>query len=82
MKIIVHFILCCFCFVTHAFEKIEKKEAKANVQVIKMSERVLFIIFVTAYSISNRDNLTMSQEQRLFCDSLISLVQSKQKKQK
>ena len=64
------------------FDKIGKKEAKANSQIIKMYERVLFKIFVTAYTISHRDNSNRSQEQRLFCESLISLVQSKQQKQK
>jgi len=59
------------------FDKIEKQKAKANIQIVKMYERVLFNIFVTAYSVSNQDNSNISQAQRLFTESLISLVQSK-----
>ena len=59
------------------FGKIDKRKLKSNTQIIKMYERVRFKIFVTAYTISNQSNSNMSQEQKEFCKSLISLVQSK-----
>jgi len=59
------------------FEKLKTQEAKANIQIIKMYERVRFNIVVTVHSTSKQYNTNMSQQQLLFCESLISLVLSK-----
>lgn len=63
------------------FEKLNKQEVKADVQMIKMLERLRFKVFVMAYSKSNRDISTINQKQQDFCTSLISLLSSKQKKE-
>ena len=59
------------------FEKLKTQEAKANIQIIKMYERVRFNIVVTVHSTSKQYNTNMSQQQHLFCESLISLALSK-----
>jgi len=58
------------------FEKLKTQATKANSQILKMHERVQFNLFVKAYTISKRDKTTMSQQQHLFCKTLISLLRS------
>lgn len=60
-------------------EKLKKQEVKANAQIIKMHERVRFKIFVAAYMKSLKDTTNMSQQQRDFCTSIISLLAANRK---
>ena len=61
------------------FEKMKKQAAKANGQTIEMHERVRFKILATVYiTLFNPENSNLSEPQRLFCDSLIALLVSKE----
>lgn len=58
-------------------EKLNRQEAKVDVQMVKMFERLRFKIFVAAYSKLNQDISKANQQQQDFCKFFVSMLKSK-----